>query len=85
MIGFASGSMIFTKVATFHDKKIKEVKKIMRLSTKKLIAMGLAVVLTVGSLTGCGGDTPESGNDDANANATIQVTIQRSRQIRQLI
>ena len=41
----------------------------MRLSTKKMIAMGLAVVLTVGSLTGCG-DTPESNNGEGNANAT---------------
>jgi len=42
----------------------------MKMNTKKLIAMGLAVVLTVGSLTGCGGDTPESSSGEGNANAT---------------
>lgn len=36
----------------------------MKMNTKKLIAMGLAVVLTVGSLTGCtGGDTPSDPNN----------------------
>ena len=40
----------------------------MKVSVKKLIAMGLCVVLTVGTLTGCGGDEKAGSDKGSSAN-----------------
>lgn len=44
----------------------------MKMNTKKLIAMGLAVVLTVGSLTGCGDDSSNKQNNVEGGDAQQQ-------------
>ena len=39
----------------------------MKANTKKLLAMGLSVVLAVGCLTGCGGDSKSSSTSGDTA------------------
>ena len=42
----------------------------MRASMKKMVAMGLVVIMAVGTMTGCGGSSSSSGGDSASGSAT---------------
>ena len=53
----------------------------MKASMQKLIAMGLCVVLAVGSLTGCGGSSNDAGSASGDG-ASLHSTRWNYRKIR---
>ena len=53
----------------------------MKASIKKMIAMGLCVVMAVGTLTGCGGDSNEtstSGTSSTKEGTNKKININQS-------